>query len=142
MRANISLNIDVDRVPDLVRGLLASEGTRLLKIVQAYNENIMDPLSEQDFELVIENLEDLQDILTDVNSVLAQSQNITAGYMQRDEDEPEEESSISKSVRERAEQAERKRGFDRFLNKVNTQNVYNEPSEDQDDQEVAGEEEL
>tara|TARA_R100000278_G_C5443880_1_gene154688 strand:+ start:218 stop:640 length:423 start_codon:yes stop_codon:yes gene_type:complete len=140
MRANISLNIDVDRVPDLVRGLLASEGTRLLKIVQAYNENIMDPLSEQDFELVIENLEDLQDILTDVNSVLAQSQNITAGYMQRDE--PEEESSISKSVRERAEQAERKRGFDRFLNKINTQNVYNEPSEDQDDQEVAGEEEL
>ena len=54
MRANISLNIDVDRVPDLVRGLLASEGTRLLKIVQAYNENIMDPLSEQDFELLFE----------------------------------------------------------------------------------------
>jgi len=140
MRANINLNIDVDRVPDLVRGLLASEGTRLLKIVQAFNENIMNPLTEEDFELVVENLEDLQDILNDVNSVLAQSQNITAGYMSKDE--PEEESKISKSVKRRAKQAEMKKGFDAFLNKVNTQNVYNEPSKDQDDQEAAGEEEL
>jgi len=140
MRANISLNIDVDRVPDLVRGLLTSEGTRLLELVRAYNENIMDPLAERDFGLVVENLEDLQDILSDVISVLAQSQNITAGYMNKDE--PEEESKISKSVRQRAEQAEMKKDFDAFLNKVNTQNVYNEPSEDQDDQEATGEEEL
>lgn len=140
MRANINLNIDVDRVPDLVRGLLASEGTRLLQVVRAFNENIMNPLTEEDFELVVENLEDLQDILNDVNSVLAQSQNITAGYMNKDE--PEEESKISKSVKRRAKQAEMKKGFDAFLNKVNTQNVYNEPSEDQDDQEAAGEEEL
>lgn len=139
MRANISLNIDVDRVPDLVRGLLTSEGTRLLELVKAYNENIMDPLAEGDFGLVIENLEDLQDILSDVISVLAQSQNITAGYMNKDE--PEEESKISKSVRQRAEQAEMKKGFDAFLNKVNTQNIYNE-SEDQSDQEATGEEEL
>lgn len=139
MRANISLNIDVDRVPDLVRGLLTSEGTRLLELVKAYNENIMDPLAEGDFGLVIENLEDLQDILSDVISVLAQSQNITAGYMNKDE--PEEESKISRSVRQRAKQAEMKKGFDAFLNKVNTQNVYNE-SEDQSDQEATGEEEL
>ena len=139
MRANISLNIDVDRVPDLVRGLLTSEGTRLLELVKAYNENIMDPLAEGDFGLVIENLEDLQDILSDVISVLAQSQNITAGYMNKDE--PEEESKVSKSVRQRAEQAEMKKGFDAFLNKVNTQNIYNE-SEDQSDQEATGEEEL
>ena len=139
MRANISLNIDVDRVPDLVRGLLTSEGTRLLELVRAYNENIMDPLAERDFGLVVENLEDLQDILSDVISVLAQSQNITAGYMNKDE--PEEESKISKSVRQRAEQAEMKKGFDAFLNKVNTQNIYNE-SEDQSDQEATGEEEL
>lgn len=139
MRANISLNIDVDRVPDLVRGLLTSEGTRLLELVKAYNENIMNPLAERDFGLVIENLEDLQDILSDVISVLAQSQNITAGYMNKDE--PEEESKISKSVRQRAEQAEMKKGFDAFLNKVNTQNIYNE-SEDQSDQEATGEEEL
>ncbi len=140
MRANISLNIDVDRVPDLVRGLLASEGTRLLKVVQAFNENIMEPLSEEDFELLIENLEDLQDILSDVNSVLAQSQNITAGYAEKDDDE--EESTISESVRKRAKQKEMKKGFDAFLNKVNTQNVYNEPEEDQSDQEAASEEEL
>ena len=139
MRANINLNIDVDRVPDLVRGLLTSEGTRLLELVRAYNENIMDPLAERDFGLVVENLEDLQDILSDVISVLAQSQNITAGYMNKDE--PEEESKISKSVRQRAEQAEMKKGFDAFLNKVNTQNIYNEP-EDQSDQEATGEEEL
>ena len=139
MRANISLNIDVDRVPDLVRGLLTSEGTRLLELVKAYNENVMDPLAEGDFGLVIENLEDLQDILSDVISVLAQSQNITAGYMNKDE--PEEESKISRSVRQRAKQAEMKKGFDAFLNKVNTQNVYNE-SEDQSDQEATGEEEL
>ena len=99
----------------------------------------MDPLAERDFGLVVENLEDLQDILSDVISVLAQSQNITAGYMNKDE--PEEESKISKSVRQRAEQAEMKKSFDAFLNKVNTQNIYNE-SEDQSDQEATGEEEL
>ena len=73
MRANISLNIDLDRVPQLVKGLLVSEGTRLVGLVQQFNDDITTPLDELEFEKAVENIKDLRETLDDINIVLAKA---------------------------------------------------------------------
>ena len=50
MRANINLNIHIDQVKNLSRNLLTNEGQRLVELVTGFNESIIDPHKEENFE--------------------------------------------------------------------------------------------
>jgi len=137
MRANISLNIDLDRVPQLVKGLLVSEGTRLVGLVQQFNDDITTPLDELEFEKVVENIKDLRETLDDINIVLAQAENITVGYINKDEpqeDQAEADAAMTENLMSRMQSKEMKEKYDSFLDRINTENIYNDP-EDQADEE-------
>tara|TARA_R100000149_G_C5833754_1_gene108349 strand:- start:22 stop:441 length:420 start_codon:yes stop_codon:yes gene_type:complete len=137
MRANISLNIDLDRVPQLVRGLLVSEGTRLVGLVQQFNDDITTPLDELEFEKAVENIKDLRETLDDINIVLAQAENITVGYINKDEpqeDQAEADAAMTENLMSRMQSKEMKEKYDSFLDRINTENIYNDP-EDQADEE-------
>jgi hypothetical protein len=137
MRANISLNIDLDRVPQLVKGLLVSEGTRLVGLVQQFNDDITTPLDELEFEKAVENIKDLRETLDDINIVLAQAENITVGYINKDEpqeDQAEADAAMTENLMSRMQSKEMKEKYDSFLDRINTENIYNDP-EDQADEE-------
>ena len=137
MRANISLNIDLDRVPQLVRGLLVSEGARLVGLVQQFNDDITTPLDELEFEKVVQNIKDLRETLDDINIVLAQAENITVGYINKDEpqeDQAEAEAAMAENLMSRMQDKEMKDKYDSFLDRINTENIYSDP-EDQADEE-------
>ena len=132
MRANISLNIDLDRVPQLVRGLLVSEGTRLVGLVQQFNDDITTPLDELEFEKVVENIKDLRETLDDINIVLAQAENITVGYINKDEpqeDQAEAEAALAENLMSRMQDKEMKDKYDSFLDRINTENIYSDPED-------------
>tara|TARA_R100001082_G_scaffold110622_1_gene91080 strand:+ start:424 stop:843 length:420 start_codon:yes stop_codon:yes gene_type:complete len=132
MRANISLNIDLDRVPQLVRGLLVSEGTRLVGLVQQFNDDITTPLDELEFEKVVENIKDLRETLDDINIVLAQAENITVGYINKDEpqeDQAEAEAAMAENLMSRMQDKEMKDKYDSFLDRINTENIYSDPED-------------
>ena len=132
MRANISLNIDLDRVPQLVRGLLVSEGTRLVGLVQQFNDDITTPLDELEFEKVVENIKDLRETLDDINIVLAQAENITVGYINKDEpqeDQAEAEAAMAKNLMSRMQDKKMKDKYDSFLDRINTENIYSDPED-------------
>tara|TARA_R100000234_G_scaffold39983_1_gene23940 strand:- start:586 stop:1005 length:420 start_codon:yes stop_codon:yes gene_type:complete len=132
MRANISLNIDLDRVPQLVRGLLVSEGTRLVGLVQQFNDDITTPLDELEFEKVVENIKDLRETLDDINIVLAQAENITVGYINKDEpqeDQAEAEAAMAENLMSRMQDKEMKDKYDSFLDRINNENIYSDPED-------------
>jgi len=132
MRANISLNIDLDRVPQLVRGLLVSEGTRLVGLVQQFNDDITTPLDELEFEKVVENIKDLRETLDDINIVLAQAENITVGYINKDEpqeDQAEAEAAMAENLMSRMQDKKMKDKYDSFLDRINTENIYSDPED-------------
>ncbi len=132
MRANISLNIDLDRVPQLVKGLLVSEGTRLVGLVQQFNDDITTPLDELEFEKVVENIKDLRETLDDINIVLAQAENITVGYINKDEpqeDQAEAEAAMAENLMSRMQDKEMKDKYDSFLDRINTENIYSDPED-------------
>jgi len=132
MRANISLNIDLDRVPQLVRGLLVSEGTRLVGLVQQFNDDITTPLDELEFEKAVENIKDLRETLDDINIVLAQAENITVGYINKDEpqeDQAEAEAAMAENLMSRMQDKKMKDKYDSFLDRINTENIYSDPED-------------
>ena len=132
MRANISLNIDLDRVPQLVRGLLVSEGTRLVGLVQQFNDDITTPLDELEFEKVVENIKDLRETLDDINIVLAQAENITVGYINKDEpqeDQADAEAAMAENLMNRMQDKEMKDKYDSFLDRINSENIYSDPED-------------
>ena len=138
MRANISLNIDLDRVPQLVRGLLVSEGTRLVGLVQQFNDDITTPLDELEFEKVVENIKDLRETLDDINIVLAQAENITVGYINKDEpqeDQAEAEAAMAENLMSRMQDKEMKDKYDSFLDRINTENIYSDPEDQAEESE-------
>lgn len=132
MRANISLNIDLDRVPHLVKGLLVSEGARLVGLVQQFNDDITTPLDELEFEKVVENVRELRETLDDINVVLAQAENITVGYINKDEPEEtqsEIDEAMTESLMNRMQDKEMKDKYDSFLDRINTENMYSDPED-------------
>jgi len=132
MRANISLNIDLDRVPQLVRGLLVSEGSRLVGLVQQFNDDITTPLDELEFEKVVENIKDLRETLDDINIVLAQAENITVGYINKDEpqeDQADAEAAMAENLMNRMQDKEMKDKYDSFLDRINSENIYSDPED-------------
>jgi len=132
MRANISLNIDLDRVPHLVKGLLVSEGARLVGLVQQFNDDITTPLDELEFEKVVENVRELREPLDDINVVLAQAENITVSYINKDEPEEtqsEIDEAMTESLMNRMQDKEMKDKYDSFLDRINTENMYSDPED-------------
>ncbi len=126
MRANINLNIHIDQVKNLSKSLLANEGTRLLELVKGYNESIMDPHGEEDFDEVLENLNELREHLADIDMMLAQAGNILGGYHNRDQEEEVDITKLKSSVEQRLQEADK---FNSFLEKISDQ-VIGETTED------------
>ena len=128
MRANINLNIHIDQVKQLSKSLLANEGNRLLELVQGFNESIIDPHTEENFEEVLENVGELREHLADIDMMLAQAGNILSGYHYReDSGEEAEMSKLKSSIEQRLQQAEK---FNSFLDKISDQPVVQEDPED------------
>ena len=125
MRANINLNIHIDQVKQLSKSLLANEGTRMLELVKGYNESIMDPHGEENFDEVLENLNELREHLADIDMMLAQAGNILSGYHNRDQEEVDV-AKLKSSVEQRLQEADK---FNSFLEKISDQ-VIEETTED------------
>tara|TARA_R100000315_G_scaffold61105_1_gene38918 strand:- start:747 stop:1133 length:387 start_codon:yes stop_codon:yes gene_type:complete len=125
MRANINLNIHIDQVKVLSRSLLANEGQRLVELVKGYNESIMDPHNEENFDEVLENINELREHLADIDMMLAQAGNILNGYHNRDQEEVDV-AKLKSSVEQRLQEAEK---FNSFLEKISDQ-VIEETTED------------
>ena len=131
MRANISLNIDLERVPQLVRGLLLSEGARLAGLVQRFNDDVTTPLDELEFDKLVLNLQSLRETLEDIN--------ITVGYMEKDNIQ-EAPDAMAESIKNRAQQGQdMQEKYVAFLDRINsTDNVHHEDhavSEDTEEEE-------
>ena len=126
MRANINLNIHIDQVKNLSRNLLTNEGQRLVELVTGFNESIIDPHKEEDFEEVLENINELREHLADIDMMLAQAGNILSGYHNRDQQEEVDVAKMKSSVEQRLQQAEK---FNSFLEKISDQ-VIEETTED------------
>jgi len=128
MRANINLNIHIDQVKQLSKSLLANEGQRLVELVKGFSESIMEPHSEEDFDEVLENLNELREHLADIDMMLAQAGNILSGYHNRDQDHETEIDAVKlkSSIEQRLQQAEK---FNSFLEKISDQ-VIEETTED------------
>ena len=129
MRANINLNIHIDQVKKLSRSLLQNEGQRLVELVQGYNESIMDPHSEENFDEVLENINELREHLADIDMMLAQAGNILNGYHNRDQEAEVDVAKLKSSVEQKLQQAEK---FNSFLEKISDQ-VIEEATEDGDE---------
>ena len=127
MRANINLNIHIDQVKNLSRNLLTYEGQRLVELVTGFNNSIIDPHKEEDFDEVLENLNELREHLADIDMMLAQAGNILSGYHNReDRSEEVEMSKLKSSIEQRLQQSEK---FSSFLEKISDQ-VIEETTED------------
>ena len=126
MRANINLNIHIDQVKNLSRNLLTNEGQRLVELVTGFNESIIDPHKEENFEEVLENISELREHLADIDMMLAQAGNILSGYHNRDQQEEVDVVKMKSSVEQRLQQAEK---FNSFLEKISDQ-VIEETTED------------
>jgi len=120
MRANINLNIHIDQVKALAKNLLANEGNRLLKLVSGYNESIIVPHDEEDFDEVLENVNELREHLADIDVMLAQAGNILSGYHNRSTDDDVDTTRLKSSVEQRLQTAEK---FNSFLEKISDQTV-------------------
>jgi len=106
-------------------------------LVQQFNDDITTPLDELEFEKVVENIKDLRETLDDINIVLAQAENITVGYINKDEpqeDQAEADAAMTENLMSRMQSKEMKEKYDSFLDRINTENIYNDP-EDQADEE-------
>ena len=126
MRANINLNIHIDQVKNLSRNLLTNEGQRLVELVTGFNESIIDPHKEENFEEVLENISELREHLADIDMMLAQAGNILSGYHNRDQQVEVDVVKMKSSVEQRLQQAEK---FNSFLEKISDQ-VIEETTED------------
>lgn len=128
MRANINLNIHIDQVKNLSRSLLQNEGQRLVELVKGYNDSIMEPHGEEDFDEVLENINELREHLADIDMMLAQAGNILSGYHNRDQSEEGQVdvAKLKSSVEKRLQEAEK---FNSFLEKISDQ-VIEETTED------------
>ena len=101
-------------------------------LVQQFNDDITTPLDELEFEKVVENIKDLRETLDDINIVLAQAENITVGYINKDEpqeDQAEAEAAMAENLMSRMQDKKMKDKYDSFLDRINTENIYSDPED-------------
>jgi hypothetical protein len=86
--ASIQFEAELKRLPNIIRTLLVEEGNQLVKIVQNFNTNIVEPLLEKeddpvDVSLALENLDELRQLLAKADAQMAQYHSMLLGYYQK-----------------------------------------------------------
>ena len=121
--ASITLEVELEQLPTMIRSLLAQEGQRLVDIVNAYNNDIILPLQEKaedndgpDLPLAIENVDDLRRTLARVDSQLAQYHNLLKGYYQQ-----KNASLMPETAEALAEKMQTASKFNEFVNRIPTE---------------------
>jgi len=137
LTASVSLEVSLDRLPDMVKSLLTEEGNQLVRIVQKFNEHIIVPLTEAeddpvDIPLTIENIDDLRQIMAKVDMQLAQYSSLLRGYFQQTNEllmpTPQPAPADSAEIQQQMDQAA---NFNEFVEKIND-------DETEEDEEPAG----
>lgn len=121
--ASITLEVELEQLPAMIRSLLAQEGQRLVDVVNAYNNDIILPLQDKaedndgpDLPLAIENVDDLRQTLARVDSQLAQYHNLLKGYYQQ-----KNASLMPATAEALAEKMQTASQFNDFANKIVTE---------------------
>ena len=119
VRANLSFSVEVDRTIELVRWLVSLEGTRLVKIVEGWNQTF-DPEQDNDEMLAAMNKVKLK--LLDVSRMIEQYQNMVFGFLDQSNKEPEPETSAPDiTVDQLKQKLQELEMFNGFLDKINDQ---------------------
>ena len=121
--ASITLEVELEQLPVMIRSLLAQEGQRLVDLVNAYNNDIILPLQDKaedndgpDLPLAIENVDDLRRTLARVDSQLAQYHNLLKGYYQQ-----KNASLMPETAEDLAEKMQTASKFNEFVNRIPTE---------------------
>ena len=119
VRANLSFSVEVNRTIELVRWLVSLEGTRLVKIVEGWNESF-EPGQDNNELLAAMDKTKLQ--LLDVSRMIEQYQNMVAGFLDQSDKKPEPETSMPditvEQLKQKLQELERFKGF---IDKINEQ---------------------
>ena len=119
VRANLSFSVEVNRTVELVRWLVSLEGTRLVKIVEGWNESF-EPGQDNNELLAAMDKTKLQ--LLDVSRMIEQYQNMVVGFLDQSDKKPEPETSMPditvEQLKQKLQELER---FNGFIDKINEQ---------------------
>ena len=121
--ASITLEVELEQLPGMIRSLLAQEGQRLVDLVNAYNNDIILPLQDKaedndgpDLPLAIENVDELRRTLARVDSQLAQYHSLLKGYYQQ-----KNASLMPETAEDLAEKMQTASKFNEFVNRIPTE---------------------
>lgn len=129
VRANLSFSVEVDRTIELVRWLVSLEGTRLVKIVEGWNQTF-DPEQDNDEMLAAMNKVKLK--LLDVSRMIEQYQNMVFGFLDQSNKEPEPKTSAPDiTVDQLKQKLQELEMFNGFLDKINDQEEEEEDESDE-----------
>ena len=129
VRANLSFSVEVDRTIELVRWLVSLEGTRLVKIVEGWNQTF-DPEQDNDEMLAAMNKVKLK--LLDVSRMIEQYQNTVFGFLDQSNKEPEPETRAPDiTVDQLKQKLQELEMFNGFLDKINDQEEEEEDESDE-----------
>jgi len=129
VRANLSFSVEVGRTIELVRWLVSLEGTRLVKIVEGWNQTF-DPEQDNDEMLAAMNKVKLK--LLDVSRMIEQYQNMVFGFLDQSNKEPEPETSAPDiTVDQLKQKLQELEMFNGFLDKINDQEEEEEDESDE-----------
>ena len=129
VRANLSFSVEVDRTIELVRWLVSLEGTRLVKIVEGWNQTF-DPEQDNDEMLAAMNKVKLK--LLDVSRMIEQYQNMVSGFLDQSSKESEPETSAPDiTVDQLKQKLQELEMFNGFLDKINNQEEEEEDESDE-----------
>jgi len=130
--ASIQFEAELSRLPDIVRTLLVEEGNQLVKIVQNFSPNIVEPLTDKeddpvDVSLTLENLDELRQLLAKVDNQMAQYQSMLLGYYQKSNEALMPQGQSVAELQEQLAQAQR---FNEFANRIPADNPAEASGED------------
>ena len=129
VRANLSFSVEVDRTIELVRWLVSLEGTRLVKIVEGWNQTF-DPEQDNDEMLAAMNKVKLK--LLDVSRMIEQYQNMVFGFLDQSSKELEPETSAPDiTVDQLKQKLQELEMFNGFLDKINDKEEEEEDESDE-----------
>ena len=129
VRANLSFSVEVGRTIELVRWLVSLEGTRLVKIVEGWNQTF-DPEQDNDEMLAAMNKVKLK--LLDVSRMIEQYQNMVFGFLDQSNKEPEPKTSAPDiTVDQLKQKLQELEMFNGFLDKINDQEEEEEDESDE-----------
>lgn len=133
LMASIQFEAELERLPDIVRTLLVEEGNQLVKIVQNFNTNIVEPLQEKeddpiDVSLALENLDELRQLLAKTDAQMAQYHSMLLGYYQKTNESLMPQGQTVASLQAQLDQAQK---FNTFASEFANQNPVGESGNDE-----------